>query len=249
MRRIWEEENSKDLRNVDTIVKLNVYYQPRVTHLMMNGHDVSEVNEIYEGRIYNISCRFDEGNPAANFSLVNGRGDELNVTRSSGHINHVFIAERSKHELFIVYCRARGSERNMSAMFLMQDADRTWGVSKTGIIAISLAISTFIISIFVLATVIVRRLLATRHVARCHATEEGQEKMLISQIVYNSFGKDIKKLIIAKMWSKESLLLQKTNDKEDKLSVHQKMSKLQQDQFLQLLLPPPKSTVTSGVFV
>lgn len=94
--------------------------QPRVTHLMMNGNDVSEVNEIYEGRMYNISCIFDEGNPAANFSLVNGRGDELNVTRSSRHINHVFIAERSKHELFIVYCRARGSERNMSTMFLMQ---------------------------------------------------------------------------------------------------------------------------------
>ncbi|XP_025102787.1 uncharacterized protein LOC112569262 [Pomacea canaliculata] len=119
----WEWE-LKDMRSgtfttIRRELKLNVYYQPSVTSLTVDGEESSGNYVISEGHEVSISCSFEKGNPPTNFSLVDQTGKEIKASRGEQHLN-LSLALRCKDDWPTIRCEGSGSEKNESVSFYCQ---------------------------------------------------------------------------------------------------------------------------------
>lgn len=95
----------------------------RVTHLTVDGHEISANILIEKGQKVNITCSFDKGSPPVSFRLLDESGKELKPIRQEGHLHYRLIAngcEEYWKRTQSVQCEGSGSKQNRSVLFLVR---------------------------------------------------------------------------------------------------------------------------------
>ncbi|XP_025099888.1 uncharacterized protein LOC112567426 [Pomacea canaliculata] len=98
------------------LIRVEVLYPPKVINLTVDGGDNAIIDE---GKVVNISCLFENGNPPGLFYLLDKHGNKLSSSSSEGRLSSSLTA-RCEDDWPVVRCEGNGSQHNRSVTILVK---------------------------------------------------------------------------------------------------------------------------------